>query len=76
MGFGSESSIDYFQVLFRNGALISFNEQYDSHYLLLKILHVRTGVDPERVPWTKFQMLELESVESRAHRASELKALT
>ena len=74
--FNDGYSVDNFQVLFRNGTLITFHELFDSHFMLLKILHVRTGVDPERVPWTKFQMLELESVESRAHRACEPKALT
>ncbi len=72
----NEYSVDYFQVLFKSGAIITFHEQYEDHYILLKILHVRTGVDPLRVPWTDYQKLELQTLEDRVQRVSELKALT
>lgn len=69
------SSIDFFHILFRNGALMTFGENFDNHYVLLKILHARTGVDPIRMPWSDFTMLGLETSEHRALKASELKAL-
>jgi hypothetical protein len=71
----NQSSPDFFHVLFTNGALITFHEHYDNHFILLKILHVRTGVDPCWLDWSDFQMLSTQSMEGRTVRASEANGL-
>ena len=67
--------VDFFHVLFLNGTVITFHEHYDNYANLLKSLHARTGVDPIRLSWSDFQMLELELPEHRALKAAELKFL-
>lgn len=63
---------DYYHVLFKSGNLLTFNQYLENDFTLQKYLKAVVGHSFERLEWSEYQMLELESKSHRAQRVLEM----
>ena len=66
------NATEYYHVLFTSGNLLTFNEFLENDFTLKKKLKTRTQREFHRIDWAGYEVMKIESKESRAAKAKRI----